>query len=218
MKTLGFIPRRADFTRAAFRDYYETQHAPLALRHIRIFAKYVRNHVVRGVPQEPGFDCLSEFWFDEPQAAADVGAWLASPPGQVLREDEAKFMDRSRISSCAVSERLLTGPARTVESGAVRKLGLALVRAPSAAPAEFETQLARFGEELIHRNGPSILRAALDLPLDPMQANLPLHALISIWPVAPEAALDMPARGAAIGGLIVLGLDAVETPPAALRD
>lgn len=218
MKTLGFIPRRADFTRAAFRDYYETQHAPLALRHIRTFAKYVRNHVVRGEPQEPGFDCLSEFWFDAPEAAADIGAWLASAEGQVLREDEAKFMDRSRIASCAVSERRLTGPARRVESGVVRKLGLALVRASSATAADFETQLARFGEELIRRNEPSILRASLDLPLDPMQANLPLHALISIWPAAPETALDLPARGAAIGGLTVLTLEAIETPPAALRD
>jgi len=35
----------------------------------------VHNHVVRGEWQKPGFDCLSEFWFEEPEASADaIGA------------------------------------------------------------------------------------------------------------------------------------------------
>ena len=32
IKNLGLIPRRADRTRPAFRDYYERRHAPLARR------------------------------------------------------------------------------------------------------------------------------------------------------------------------------------------
>lgn len=217
MKTIGFIPRRRDLPRAAFREHYETRHAPLALRHIRVFAKYVRNHVVRGEPAEPGFDCLSEFWFDEPQAAADIGAWLASPAGQVLREDEAQFMDRTRIVSCAVSEQLLHGPPRPVESGVVRKLGFALVRAPEARPEAFATQLEGWCVELIRRNRKSMLRAALDVPQDPLQANLPLHAFVSVWPAGPEVAMDLPRAGGAIDTVAHLRLEAIETPPAALR-
>lgn len=218
LKTLGFIPRRSDFPRAAFREYYETQHAPLALQHIRVFAKYVRNHIVRGVPHEPGFDCLSEFWFDEPGAAASIGEWLASPAGQVLREDEAKFMDRSRIASCAVSERLLAGTERSVETGVVHKLGLLLVRAPSARPEEFDAQLASFCDELIRLNERSLERVVLDVPVNPLQANLPLHAFVSIWPMREAAALDAAPSGGAIGSVTLVTLDAIETAPAALRD
>jgi len=218
MKTLGFIPRRADITRAAFREHYETQHAPLALRHIRVFAKYVRNHVVHALPREPGFDCLPEFWFDTPEATATIGAWLASPAGEVLRQDEARFMDRARIASCTVRERLLFGPERTVESGVTRKLGLALTRGASGAPPEFEARVTDFAVSVRRRNEGSILRISLDLPLDPLQAALPLHALISLWPRTPDATLDIPPCDAALGTLTVLTLDAVETPPRALRD
>lgn len=218
LKTLGFLPRRADLGRAAFREYYETRHAPLALRHIRVFAKYVRNHVVRGDPAAPGFDCLSEFWFDEPEAAADIGKWLTSPAGQVLREDEAKFMDRSRIASCAVSERLLFGAERPVESGVVRKLGLALTRAASGTPADFTAQVEKFCDELVHRSSAVAQRVCLDVPMDLLQPNLPLHALISIWPATPDAPIDAPPAAGAIAAITTLTLDAIETPPAALRD
>jgi hypothetical protein len=218
VKILGFIPRRTDLTRAAFRDYYEKRHVLLALRHIRSFAKYVRNHVVRGVPREPGFDCLPEWWFDEPETAAEIAEWVASPAGQVLRQDEANFMDQPRMASCAVSEQLLFGPARAAEPGVVRKLGLVLTRAGSISCADFEAELARFGKELIRRNEGAIMRVCLDAPLDPLQVNLPLHALFSVWPATSETPIDVPQGGTAIGGLIELTFDAIETPPAALQD
>ncbi|MGD9598229.1 MAG: EthD domain-containing protein [Steroidobacteraceae bacterium] len=217
MKTLGFNPRRADLSRCAFRDYYETQHVPLALRYIRVFTKYVRNYVVHGEPQEPRYDCLGEFWFDGPDAIAGIRAWLASPEGQVLHDDEARFMDRARMSSCAVGERLLFGPARAVEPGMTRKHGLAVRRMTSVPPAVFEARMIGFGEELVRRNEHSIVRATLDLAVDPPAGDLPLHALISLWPVAPDATLDIPAIDAAIGNLTSLTFDAYETPPGALR-
>ena len=217
-KVLGFIPRRTDLTRAAFRDYYETQHVLLALRHIRAFSKYARNHVVRGVPQEPGFDCLPEWWFDEPQVAADIAAWVASPAGEVLHRDEANFMDRPRMAHCAVSEQLLFGPARTVEPWVVRKLGLMLTRAGSTSSTDFEAELARFGKELIRRNEGAIMRVSLDVPLDPLQANQQLNALFWVWPATSGTPVDVPQGGTAIGGLTELTFDAIETPPAALRD
>ena len=64
LKNLGLIPRRADLTRAAFREHYERRHAPLALRQLRTFHRYVRNHVVDAAPADPPFDALSEFWYE----------------------------------------------------------------------------------------------------------------------------------------------------------
>src|SRR5262245_20964530 len=122
IKMLGFLPRRTDFTRPAFREYYEHQHAPLALRHVRVFAKYVRNHLADVAP-EPGFDTVSEFWYDDLQAAARIGAWLETPDGQVLRRDEAQFMDRAHIGSCVVTEHALHGGPRGYEPPPLRKHG-----------------------------------------------------------------------------------------------
>jgi uncharacterized protein (TIGR02118 family) len=217
-KVLGFIPRRPDLTRAFFRDYYETRHVVLALRTLRGFSKYVRNHVVRSAPQEPGFDCLPEWWFDSPKDAADIAAWVASPAGQVLHEDEAKFMDRPRMASCPVNERLLFGPARIVESGVVRKLGLVLTRAGATSTADFEAELTRFGKELMRRNEGAITRVCLDVPVDPRQVDPRLHALFSIWPATPESPIDVPQGGPAVGGLTEVTFEAIETPTAALRD
>ncbi len=216
-KVLGFIPRRPDLTPAFFRDYYETRHVVLALRTLRGFTKYVRNHVVRSAPQDPGFDCLPEWWFDNPKVAAEIAAWVASPAGQVLHEDEAKFMDRPRMASCAVDERLLFGPVRTVESGVVRKLGLVLTRGGATSSADFEAELARFGQELIRRNVGAITRVCLDVPLDPAQADPRLHALFSVWPATPAASIHVPQAGTAVGGLTEIAFEAIETPTAALQ-
>ena len=97
IKNLGLIPRRADLTRPAFREYYERRHAPLALRHLRWFRRYVRNHVVAAAPADPPFDALSEFWYDSAADLDAVIAFLTSPAGAVLRDDEAQFMNRSAI-------------------------------------------------------------------------------------------------------------------------
>jgi len=127
-------------------------------------------------------------------------------------------MDQSGMVSCAVSERLLFGPARDVELGVVYKLGLALTRADLARPADFEADLVDFGNALIRRNKGAIQRVCLDVPLDPLQVNLPLHALFSVWPMTPAVSIDVPQGGPSIGGVSELIFDAIETPPAMLAD
>jgi len=63
VKTIVMSRRRPELTRDAFRDYYETRHAPLAIRHVR-FTKYVRNHLI--APSNAEFDVVSEFWLPDP--------------------------------------------------------------------------------------------------------------------------------------------------------
>jgi uncharacterized protein (TIGR02118 family) len=86
VKNIAFMPRRPDFTRQQFHRYYETRHAPLALQFIRTFVKYTRNHIVQAQP-DVAFDTLSEFWFDDVEAAHAVIEWVQSEEGAVIRED-----------------------------------------------------------------------------------------------------------------------------------
>jgi uncharacterized protein (TIGR02118 family) len=214
LKTLGFLPRRGDLDRPAFRDYYERRHAPLALEHIRVFAKYVRNHVVAASPHEPPFDTASEFWFDDASSAKTVGDWLASPAGAVLRQDEANFMDRPRIAACAVEEHPLLGPARGVELGPIRKSGVLLLGGETDART-----VKTWCDDIVARECAALSRAALDIPVSPLPAHLPLRAVLWLWPRSGANRLLTP-LARPIGGATVLQLefDAIETEPVRLRD
>lgn len=68
-KVITLIPRKPGTTRAAFKDYYENNHAPLGTRYFP-FDKYVRNHLVASHPEDLGFDVLMELWLDHGKAMA----------------------------------------------------------------------------------------------------------------------------------------------------
>jgi hypothetical protein len=213
LKTLGFLPRRRELTRAAFRDYYERRHAPLALSHVHVFLKYVRNHLADGTSREADFDALSEFWYDSPEAAAAVGKWLQTPAGQVLRDDEARFMDRARIGACIAEEHHLLGPPRRFEAGPVRKLAL-LLAGPEPAHRRRPDVVREVAAGMVHRHGAMLQRALLDVPVSPLPEHLAIDGVLWIWP------LDEVAASRELGGepgAMLHTFDAIETAPGRLR-
>ncbi len=90
VKTVDFMPRRADISRAAFRAYYEERHAPLAVP-LFPFRRYRRNHLV-DQRVEPGFDCLSEFWIS---SIAEIAALMTGEAGATMHADERAFLDQA---------------------------------------------------------------------------------------------------------------------------
>lgn len=92
IKTIGFMPRRPDIDRAAFKTYYETRHAPLAVP-LFPFRRYRRNHLADAAV-EPGFDCISEFWVG---SVAEIGALMEGEVGDMMRADERNFLDQPHI-------------------------------------------------------------------------------------------------------------------------
>jgi uncharacterized protein (TIGR02118 family) len=216
IKNLGLIPRRADLTPAQFRDYYETRHAPLALRHIRVFERYVRNHVVDATPAGPPFDCLSEFWYTGAGDLQQVIELLGSPAGDELRADEARFMDRARNAWLQVDERLLFGPARATEDGIVRKQALMMRRARGATAVAFRGAVDRYCAGLLRPRMVGFSRLQLELPVGPEQAEPACDALLTAWTDGAPFA-ELPADEA-IGACTLLVLESIETPPRLLRD
>jgi len=107
IKTIALIHRKAGISREEFAQHYEEVHAPLALKHLPMIKRYIRNHVI-DVPgmEGPDFDCVSEFWFDSIEDAMEVAEWAQSDDGQVIRDDEAMFMDSSKTISFMVDERV----------------------------------------------------------------------------------------------------------------
>ena len=97
-KIVTLFLRRADLTRAQFRQHYEVRHVPMNLAANRYFGfhKYVRNHVVGAEPgllPLPEFDAFTEFSFRDLSKAVDAQAFMATPDGKALADDELNFLD-----------------------------------------------------------------------------------------------------------------------------
>jgi len=107
MKTISLITRRDDMTRDEFRDYYEQQHAELAMRYFP-YQRYTRNHVLGDAV--PGFDCISEFDMTD-AFRANAGNVMESESRARLLADELKFM-RPECIRVALVEELMLKPAR----------------------------------------------------------------------------------------------------------
>ncbi|MEM9175815.1 MAG: EthD domain-containing protein [Myxococcota bacterium] len=107
IRTLSLIKRRPDLSREAFRDHYETVHAPLALPYMDGLVRYVRYHLDAELLGEVRFDVLSAFWYRDAESTARLMAILASDEGKPILEDELTFMDKPANVFFPVSERRL---------------------------------------------------------------------------------------------------------------
>jgi hypothetical protein len=203
VKTIVLSRRRPDLTRDAFRDYYETQHVPLAIRHVP-FTKYVRNHLV--APSNSEFDVVSEFRLADPVAAMALGT---SPTGETLRKDAAKFMADERFPAAA-EESLLAGPPRTFETGRVKKYALLLKRRAYAGEADFIADARDWGRRLAV--DAKAKRVTIDVVRPYAGGTFPADAILWLWHNRSFDAglLESPPKSLEVTR--VLTLDAFETP------
>ncbi len=106
IKGMSLIKRKPGLSQEEFSRHYEEVHVPLALRHFP-FKRYVRNYVISPPDaEEPGFDCITEVWFDTMEDCQAAAEFSISEAYQVISEDEEKFMDRSKIVAFLVEEKV----------------------------------------------------------------------------------------------------------------
>src|SRR5262249_44212611 len=165
VKILTVFVRRPDLTREAFRSHYEKRHVPRAMEHVAHFGfrKYVRNHVVGPDGVEPGFDCLTEFFFRSLEDAGSSVGFMSSPEGRWFAEDELNFLDMSPPPSLELAESVVAGPPRGVDPKGVRKQALVLARAPGKSAEEFSRAAREHARTLARANAGRIHRLMLDL-------------------------------------------------------
>jgi hypothetical protein len=190
VKALAFLPRRADLGRAAFRDYYETRHAPLALRYLA-FTRYVRNHVLDG--PDLGFDCISEFW---PRSIEATAALMRTKVGERMRADERAFSDQARLVSSGCEEVLLAGAARGEDESGVRKVALLLRTALEA------TELERVLRGATERLPVAPVRITVDRVFGGWPAPAPCDAILWLHGVANAVDVVMPPEVVVVGGVL----------------
>ena len=106
IKAISFLSRKPGLPREEFIKHYEEVHAPLAMKHFP-FKRYVRNYpIVADGAEGPGFDCITEVWFETMEDCEAAAAFSASEDYRVISDDEERFMDRSKIVAFLVDERM----------------------------------------------------------------------------------------------------------------
>jgi len=100
-KLVALLKRHPDLSPEAFREYYETRHAPLAQTLIPGLRRYIRRYLkpleVQGYPAslEARFDVITELWFENAESFEQAKVRFTAPEvAALLLEDEMKLFDR----------------------------------------------------------------------------------------------------------------------------
>lgn len=115
IKQVALFQRKPGMDREAFKSHYEGTHVPLVMSEGgRFLADYRRNYVspegtfsaghATATPP-PAIDVITEVWFDAPADLDRLAAAFATPAiGKRIADDEAKFLDRSKMTVFLVEE------------------------------------------------------------------------------------------------------------------
>jgi uncharacterized protein (TIGR02118 family) len=106
-KMVILAKRKSGMSMDAFKEYYETRHAPLALSMPHQMVRYTRNYLT---PMEGGaegpYDVVTETWFKD-KAAFDKNFQdlLGNPERMaIIQKDEENLFDRSTITFFTAEE------------------------------------------------------------------------------------------------------------------
>jgi hypothetical protein len=112
VKTIAFLKRKAELSREAFIEYYETKHVPLILAIAPQICEYRRNFLVEaGAIVMPGaapldFDVVTEIWYPDRHAyTAAMAAFTLPANAERIARDEENVFDRFRTRFFEVDER-----------------------------------------------------------------------------------------------------------------
>ena len=206
-KTIALFRRRPELSREAFREHYESIHAPMAAKRVP-FTKYVRNFLA--AQDEAGFDVMTEFWREPPAGDAKPDT---SPAAMALRADGESIFANGRFYATA-EERLIAGAPREAESHPVRRYALMLTRPTDIADAAFAVFVNNWALRLFAGN--SLTRVTLDIVRPQNGGTFPADAIVSLWPNErfDDSGLGPAPAVVALAG--ILALDVYETPPETL--
>lgn len=188
LKVMTLFVRRADMTRRQFRHYYEGNHVAMGLaanKHFG-FSKYVRNHVVGAQAAPPArafpeFDAFSEYTFRDVDSAVRAQAYMLTPGGKALAEDELNFLDMSYHPSFGVQETLIAGVPRGVEAGLRGKVALVVARGAEVPAQGFLQSVEAFARQFAQRHAGSFVRLTLDAALESPAGRPPFDAILNLW-------------------------------------
>jgi uncharacterized protein (TIGR02118 family) len=105
LKVVYCITKKIGMTDEEFFRYWKDVHGPIGAR-IPGLRRLVQSHrrTVPGDEHEPDYDGIAELWFDD---AHSVLAARQSPEWKASGQDEANFIDGSRVAYFVAEEHLI---------------------------------------------------------------------------------------------------------------
>lgn len=109
IKIMCFLKRKEGMSPAAFKDYYETTHAPLIEKMLPFYKTFTRNFFAPVQDYETGhmdniseqgldFDVVTELTFETQEDYDKIVAGLSDPDiGAIITADEVNIFDRSKM-------------------------------------------------------------------------------------------------------------------------
>jgi hypothetical protein len=110
IKIMCFLKRKPGMSRAEFKDYYETTHAPLIEKMLPFYKTFTRNFFApvqdyetghmdnKHEEQELDFDVVTELTFATQEDYDKIVAGLSDPDiGAIITADEENIFDRSKM-------------------------------------------------------------------------------------------------------------------------
>lgn len=183
IKLLSVKTRLPGTTRESFRRHYEERHIPLGLGFIDRFRwrKYARNHVVAVHAGEVDFDCLTEFWFENPADQESTRVFAASPEFRVLDDDDGRFLDVTRRLSFPLEERFVAGT-RPVHDAVNTRRFAAIFTCPDPAGVDaFKRSISAEVQRIASKPSLAGVRVSLDLRAASGPRPSELAAIVSTW-------------------------------------
>lgn len=208
MKVSCLLTRRDKMTRKAFREYYESQHAPLGMRHFP-FQKYLRNHVLES-SSEIDFDVIMESYFDD---QVDVAAIDNGDVRSIMDKDERMFMTPEMIRSVPVDEQVISGPPIGIAAAGTRRLMLLLKVRDPASKSSIEEVARPWAKEMSRLSG--VERVSLDTakPQIAESGAFPYATILSLWLKDEAPTVDTLAVPAVLKLETTVLTQVYETPP-----
>ena len=107
LKEMLLIKRKEGLSKEDFVKHYEEVHAPLIMKMCPSVKKYTRNYVQHALTGgEPGFDCITEVWYEDAAGLKALAGLYSSDEGKVIRDSEASFLDQSKLVAMLVDEKV----------------------------------------------------------------------------------------------------------------
>jgi PhnB protein len=148
VKLVYCVTKKVGLTDEEFFRYWENSHGPIGAR-IPGLRKLVQSHrlTVSGDKHRPDYDGMAELWFD------DVEALLAarqSPEWKSSSEDEANFIDHSKVAYFVSDERTILQDSQTAKD---QKTSIAPMLSVRNGARAVEFYKAAFGAREVFRIG-----------------------------------------------------------------
>ena len=108
VKVLTLIKKKYGLPREDFFRYWEYEHGPFVAGMLPGLSRYIQNHAIKIGEGEPQYDGIVEMWFDNLTTWRKARDFYAGEEGKPIRDDEERFVDRSKMVFIISEEKIIS--------------------------------------------------------------------------------------------------------------